>query len=190
MQTREWVKDVAADTPPSSNFGAGRDHLSAAMQQLTLPSLQNLLRDVDERLFSFGTPHAGGTHVPCRPVNNGSYVHPARALAESLDGNTFYAREASEKSVPKAARQIEMSGDHDHEAPDDLDPHSVLTLANRLIETGQVSNYLRAAEPGAQFSPGMRKPGLRPPFRWHAFGDSHVCPRMTHWSDYGGVGRC
>ncbi len=109
-----------APTPriPSPHFAPGRDHLSLSLQQLLQPALQNLLRSVDDRLDA------------------------------GLNIKTSSARETSEQSVADAANRVAISGEHHHRAPDGLDPRSVLYLAERLIETGQVANYLRAAELG------------------------------------------
>lgn len=60
------------------------------------------------------------------------------------------ARDIAEKLVTKAAHTIETASVHSQRIPADLDPRAVITIANQFIATGQLPNYLRAAELGRE----------------------------------------
>jgi hypothetical protein len=132
VQTPELLNAATAHKSAASHFAAVHDHFSASLQQIMGPSLQSLIRSVDERLFPIQKFHAGSTQAPDRLAINGS----------------CHAREVAEEALVTAARQMEMSGNRGYHGPDGLDPQTVLALAELLIETGQIPNYLRAAELG------------------------------------------
>jgi hypothetical protein len=68
------------------------------------------------------------------------------------------AKNAAEKAVSNATQLIESVGLHSLRISGHADPHVVLALANQLIETGQVPNYLRATELATIIAAWYEKP--------------------------------
>lgn len=80
---------------------------------------------------------------------DGLYSRPAQTPEPGMvHGGVFDLRNSAEKLVIRGAHAIEMAGLHSQRIPDGLDPRAVIALANQFIATGQLSNYLRAAEMG------------------------------------------
>ncbi len=130
----------------SSGAGAGQDGVSLSMAELTSASLQNLLQVVEDRISQAGVSHhANSVHAAGQPAPGGM----ANPVVPNLDRITLDARNTAELSVSRAAHAIETAaGAHLHRTGDQPDPQTVILLASQLIQTGQLPNYLRAAEMG------------------------------------------
>ena len=111
--------------------GTENDSVSASLLELASSPMLALLQAVDDRLSQGLSQVAGQQAAP---------AHASPGVI-ALD-----ARDFAEKIVAKAAHAIELGGIRGHQIPANLDPPNVLAVANQFIETGQVPNYLRAAE--------------------------------------------
>jgi hypothetical protein len=142
------LPNIAASPDLSPHSRSEHDSVSTSLHQLTSPPILNLLQTVEDRIFPGGSQHVESIRTPSHSAMDGLYSHPAQAPAPDLARGTFDVRDSAEKLVAKAAHTIETAGFHGQRVPDDLDPRAVLALANQFIATGQIPNYLRAAEIG------------------------------------------
>ena len=108
----------------------------------------NLLQTVEDRVFPEGSQRLESIRTSSHSAIDGLYSRPAQALGPGLVHSMFDVRDSAEKLVAKATHTIEVAGFHGQRIPDDLDPRAVIALANQLIATRQLPNYLRAAEMG------------------------------------------
>jgi hypothetical protein len=115
--------------------------------QLTSAPILDLLRIVDERVFPQGSSHIESIGASSHSTTEGLYA-PAQVAEPGVALGTLAARDSAEKLVARGAHMIEMGGLHSRRIPDGLDPRAVIALANQFIATGQLPNYLRAAEMG------------------------------------------
>jgi hypothetical protein len=109
-----------------------RDTVSTSIPLAASDSLQRLLQSVEERLFP------GGHRAE-------SMMHTAALSAALVD-----ARGAAEKSVSKAAQLVDQAPEGVTRLHGHADPRIVLMVANDLITSNQLSNYLRAGELGRE----------------------------------------
>ena len=137
-------------TPPGLplHSRSGQDSVSASLSQLTSAPILNLLQIVEDRVFPEGSQHVESIRTSSRSAIDGLYSHPAQVQGPELARGAFDVRDSADKLVAKAAHTIEMTGFHSQRIPDGLDPRAVIALANQFIATGQLPNYLRAAEMG------------------------------------------
>ena len=111
-----------------SHVGAVRDIVSTSISAAASESVQRLLQSVEERLFPGGM----------RPPESAHRV-------TLLD-----ARATAEKSVARAAQFVESEPVRATRLHGHADPRIVLMVANDLIASNQLSNYLRAGELGRE----------------------------------------
>jgi hypothetical protein len=142
------VANAAAPPGLSPHSHSGHDSVSGSLGQLTSAPILNLLQIVEGRVFPEGSQHLESSRTSSHSAIDGFYSRPAQTLGPGLAHSMFDVRDSAEKLVAKAAHTIEAAGVHGQRIPDDLDPRAVIALANQLIATGQLPNYLRAAEMG------------------------------------------
>jgi hypothetical protein len=142
------LANVVAPPGLSPHSRSGNDSVSGSLGQLTSAPILNLLQIVEDRVFPEGSQHVESIRTSSRSAIDGLYCHPAQALGSDLARGTLDVRDSAEKLVGKAAHTIEMAGFHGQRIPDGLDLRAVIALANQFIATGQLPNYLRAAEMG------------------------------------------
>ncbi len=118
------------------------------MGELTSAAIVHLLQIVEDRIFPDGSQHLESIRTWNHSAIDGLYAHPPQTPGAGLAGGTAEVRDLAEKLVARAAHTIEAASVHSERIPDDLDPQAVVALANQLIATGQLPNYLRAAEIG------------------------------------------
>jgi hypothetical protein len=111
-----------------SHAGAVRDTVSTSIPAAASESVQRLLQSVEDRLFP------GGMRPP----------ESARS-ATLLD-----AQATAEKSVARAAQFVDSAPAGVTRLHGHADPRIVLMVANDLIASNQLSNYLRAGELGRE----------------------------------------
>lgn len=131
----------------SPHSRSGHDGVSVSLDLLTSAPILNLLQIVEGRVFPDGSQHIESVRTPSHSPIDGLYSHPAQPAPDSVRG-TFDTRDSAEKLVARATHTIETAGVHGQRIPNDLDPRAVIALANQFIATGQLPNYLRAAEIG------------------------------------------
>lgn len=111
-----------------SHTGAVRDIVSTSISAVDSHSIQRLLQTVEEHLFPGGMRPVESTHGP--------------ALMD--------ARATAEKSVTRAAQLIDAAPAGVTRIHGHADPRIVLMVANELMASNQLSNYLRAGELGRE----------------------------------------
>jgi len=132
----------------SAHSRSGHDSVAASLNQLTSAPMLSLLQIVEARLFPQGSEHVESGRTPGHSAIDGFYSHPAQAPGPGLPRDIFDARDSAEKLVAKAAHTIETAGFRGQHIPADMDARAAIALANQFIATGQLPNYLRAAELG------------------------------------------
>jgi hypothetical protein len=138
----------SSPVPRSAHSGTKADIAAVSFEQLMAWPMQHLLRVVEDRLFNPEMKHAETMQSVKHAGLDGFYTHPSQSPSLSYGSLLRDARDSAEKSIAVAARTIDTAGAHGHRIPDSLDPLNVLALAEGFIQTGQLLNYVRAAELG------------------------------------------
>jgi hypothetical protein len=123
---------VSAAPRSHSHAEAVRDTVSTSIPLAASDSVQRLLQTVEDRLFP------GGAH-------RAESMHTAALSAALVD-----ARGSAEKSVTRAAQLVDSAPAGVTRVHGQVDPRIVLMVANDLITSNQLSNYLRAGELGRE----------------------------------------
>lgn len=142
------VAKAGLHLPALSNKGAEFDRVSLSLGQLANSPIRDLLQVVDAHVEQQAELHRTVSIHSASEVVIHASGFSSQDLPYGFDGMAFTARDTAEKSVGRAAQAIETAGESGHRIPENLDPRAVLMLANQFIETGQLSNYNRAAELG------------------------------------------
>ncbi len=119
---------ISAAPRNHSHTGAVRDIVSTSIPAAASESVQRLLQSVEERLFPGGMRPPESSHT-----------------VTLLD-----ARVTAEKSVARAVQFVESAPAGVTRLHGHADPRIVLMVANDLIASNQLSNYLRAGELGRE----------------------------------------
>ncbi|MDP9172099.1 MAG: hypothetical protein M3N54_15885, partial [Acidobacteriota bacterium] len=114
------------------------DEVSPSLAELAAPPMQLLLHVVDAMVSQAVVLHAAPPQA----------LYQTATASYGPDPVTLTARNSAEKFVAKAAHIIETAEGRTSRVPDNVDPRTVVALANQFIQTGQFPNYLRAAELG------------------------------------------
>jgi hypothetical protein len=165
----------------TSVAGIRDDSIATSLQLLSTPEIHHLLSTIDTQRFSHeavAVPAVTGHDMPHALASLSEFVtrHPEHAnelltspalapirseVTQLLHHITEVARTEAVRSVSNATAVVDAAK-HSQQIAPQMDGPAALAVAERLIESGQLANYYRAADLGlvviGAYSPRDRTP--------------------------------